>query len=197
MENTSAGPELPDDRNKSCADPVHKPGKGKRLKAKYRTSTINPSRTDVPSIFLLNEDVRSVKPGDPVTSKKLLSGRAPAPSRKPTRCITLDTAVFDEELENGASTPVTEEEDPSVPPTGQALKSKTVPLIDRRRKTIAAICVIILFVVVVMSVIAASGVFKDDSPAQPNDTNGNDNGNVVRKALASVMKTVVHFLFVA
>jgi hypothetical protein len=44
---------------------------------------------------------------------------------------------------------------------------------------------------------AASGVFKEDSPAQPNDTNGNDNGNVVRKALACVMKTVVHFLFVA
>jgi hypothetical protein len=150
---------------------------------------INPSRNDGSSISLY-EDVQLVKPGDPVAS--LLSGRTP--SRKPTRCLTLDTAVSGEEIENGASTPVIEEDNSSVLPTGQVLESKSIPLIDKRRKTSVVICVSILFVVIVMSVLAASGVFKEDSPAQPNDTNGNDDGNVVSKALADVTKTVVHFL---
>jgi hypothetical protein len=182
MESTSAGPELPDERNKSAAAPLHKPGRGKRLKAKYTTSTSNPSPTVVSGI-LLNEGVQSVKAGDPVTTEKRISEREPS-RKKLKRGITLGTAVYAEELsiENGPSIPIKVEDDPSVPPTEKLLKNKDVPLIGRRRKTIALISVIIMCVVVFMSIMAASGVVKKD------DTNGNDDGNVVRTALANVMK---------
>lgn len=195
MENTSASPGLCDDPNKSSADD-HKPGKGKRLKAKYRTLLIDPSSTEEVSGILRSEDVHSVKAGDPVTSEKLLSEHES--SRKPIRIITPDTSVSDEELRNGASTtgPSKVDPTPSGPPTGQVLKRTGVAPMDRHRKKIAVISGIILFVAIVVSIIAASGIFKEGSPAQPNNTTGTDDGNVVRTALAKVMKTVVCFTFV-